>query len=540
MFLKLLASVFGTAGAYTVYWVLTALYSEYTSPFRYLRGPPSKHWFFGNWKELMDDEISGLEERWFQEYGRTSKFHRFFGRTTLHTSDTKAMHHILTNTHIYQKSEASRFSLGRVVGPGILVVEGDVHKQQRKIMNPAFGAPQVRELTEIFVDKSIQLRDIWAAQASKSDNGVGRVEVLSWLSKATLDIIGLAGFNYKIDALGAEAGAAPNELAEAFEALFTAETEFSFLRFLQLRIPILRKIPMKHDQTVVAAQATMMRIGRALLADSKREIYENGTFETGTGRARDLLSLLVRANTSKDLTASQRLSDEDVIAQVPTFLVAGHETTSTAVTWALFALTQNTAAQVRLREELLSVSTDRPTMDELNALPYLDCVVKETLRVHAPVPFTNRMSLREDVLPLAVPVTDTKGRTHETLHIRKGEMLFIPIIALNRDVEIWGPDAMKFVPERWDAPIPGASAIPGIWGHMLTFLGGPRSCIGYRFALVEMKALIFTLVRAFEFELAVPIEEMGQKGTAIVQRPIVLSDRAAGNQLPLLVKPVAR
>ncbi|KAJ6488895.1 cytochrome P450 [Mycena sanguinolenta] len=539
MFLKLVASLLGAAGAYTVYWILQALYNEFTTPFRYLRGPPSKHWFWGNFKEFIEDESSGLEERCFREYGRTIKFHQFFNRTAIHTSDTKAIHHVLTNTHIYQKSEGSRFSLGRIVGPGILVVEDDQHKQQRKIMNPAFGVPQIRELTEIFVDKSIQLRDIWAAQVAKSDIGVVRVEVLSWLSKATLDIIGLAGFNYKINALGAEEGAAPNELAEAFETLFAAESGFSIVRFVQTQFRILRYIPLKRDKIIVAAQATMKRIGRQLLADSKREIAEHGTF-TGTGRARDLLSLLVKSNTAKDLPASQRLSDDDVIAQVPTFLVAGHETTSTAVTWALFALTQKPHVQARLREELFSVLTDRPTMDEFNALPYLDCVVRETLRMHAPVPATSRIALKDDILPLAEPVTDTRGVVHETLRFRKGEMLFIPIVAMNRDVEIWGPDAMEFIPERWEAPIPGASAIPGIWGHMLTFHGGPRSCIGFRFALVEMKAIIFTLIRAFEFELAVPIEEMSQKGNAIVQRPIVITDREAGNQLPLLVKPVAR
>lgn len=66
---------------------------------------------------------------------------------------------------------------------------------------------------------------------------------------------------------------------------------------------------------MIEAQATMMRIGRRLLADSKREIAENGTFETGTGRARDLLSLLVRANSSKEVPVNQRLSDADVIAR---------------------------------------------------------------------------------------------------------------------------------------------------------------------------------------------------------------------------------
>ncbi|KAJ7110658.1 cytochrome P450 [Mycena epipterygia] len=537
MLLKLIASLFGTLGAYALYELFKAIYGELTSPVRNLRGPKSTHWLYGNLKEIMEDEDSGLQERWIQQYGQTMKFYGLFNKSRLITMDTKAVHHFLSNTHIYQKSESSRFSLGRIVGPGILVVEGDVHKQQRKIMNPAFGAPQVRALTSIFVDKSIELRDIWAAQAAK-DGGVARVEILSWLSKATLDIIGLAGFNYRINALGAEADQKPDELAEAFEAVFAAETGFSLIRVVQSRFRALRYIPTKQDKITRDSQATMMRIGGKLLADSKREIAENGTFETGRGR--DLLTLLVRANTSKEIPVSQRLSDKDVLAQVPTFLVAGHETTSTAVTWALFALTQNMAAQTRLREELLTVSTDNPTMDELNALPYLDCVVHETLRVHAPVTGTTRVALRDDVVPLGTPFTDANGTVHETLSIRKGDPIFIPILFLNRDVQIWGPDAMEFKPERWEAATPVSNTIPGVWGHMMTFLGGPRSCIGFRFSLVEMKALIFTLVRGFEFELAVPIADVGKKGTAIVQRPIVLSERAAGNQMPLLVKPVVR
>ncbi|KAJ7698384.1 cytochrome P450 [Mycena rosella] len=530
---NLVASLFGTLGAYALYEILKAVYEELTSPVRSLPGPRSSHWFYGNLKEIFEDEDSGLEEHWLEKYGRTMKFHRFFGQAQLLTTDTKAIHHFLSNNHIYEKSEATRIGLGRVVGPGILVVEGDVHKQQ----NPAFGAPQVRELTSIFVDTSIQLRDIWVAQAAQND-GVARVEVLSWLSKATLDIIGLAGFNYRINALGAESHDVPDPLAEAFDALFTSGTSFSLLRLFQSRVSVLRNIPTKQDKIMHAAQATMLRIGRQLLEESKREIAANGTFNTGRGR--DLLTLLVRANTSKEIPADQRLSDEDVLAQVPTFLVAGHETSSTAVTWALFALTQNMAAQMRLREELLAVSTDTPTMDELNSLPYLECVVKETLRVHAPVTGTSRMAMRDDVVPLGTPVTDIHGTVHESLHIRKGQRILIPIISLNRDSAIWGPDAMEFIPERWEAGTPVSNTIPGVWGHMMTFLGGPRSCIGFRFSLVEIKALLFTLVRALEFELAVPIADMGKKGTAIVQRPIVLSDPAAGNQLPLLVRPVVR
>ncbi|KAJ7796279.1 hypothetical protein B0H14DRAFT_2620115 [Mycena olivaceomarginata] len=130
----------------------------------------------------------------------------------------------LEHAHI-PKSEPSRFSLGKIAGPGILVVDSHMHKQQ----HPAFGAPQVRNLTEVFVDKSIQPRDFWAAQAVKPNGGIAHVEAFLWFSKA-------------------------GRISSDFQ-------------------------PLKCDKTVVKAQVMMLRIGRGLLADSKHKIAENG-FET--------------------------------------------------------------------------------------------------------------------------------------------------------------------------------------------------------------------------------------------------------------------
>ncbi|KAJ7750274.1 cytochrome P450 [Mycena metata] len=544
MFLKLLASLAGSAVLFGLYQILKLVYQVFNSPVRHLPGPKPTHFFFGNFREIWKAENSVMHEQWVQEYGPTIKYQGLFGITRLYTVDPKALNHFLSNTHIYQKGERERKLLARILGPGILIAEGDVHRQQRKIMNPAFGAPQIRELTEVFVKKSIELRDIWASQIPQS--GTARIDVLQWLTKVTLDIIGLAGFNYNFDSLSSTK---QSELAEAFHTVFQSGTALGPIRILQMWLPIFRLIRTKEDRAMERSMAVMRRIGLQLLQDSKNEMVQNGTEK---GRSRDLLSLLVRANTAKDIPASQRLSDEDVLAQVPTFLVAGHETTvcriffnlflrstrsrisSSAVTWALFALTQNVAAQTRLRNELLSVPTDEPTMDELNALSYLDCVVKETMRIHAPVPSSMRTAIQDDIVPLSQSFTDIHGVVHDTLKITKGQTIMIPILAMNRDKAIWGPDAMEFVPERWESDI--KNALPGVWGHMLTFLGGPRACIGYRFSLVEMKALLFTLVRAFEFELAVPVEDMGKK-SAVVQRPLLKSQPEAGNQMPLLIKP---
>jgi len=201
-----------------------------------------------------------------------------------------------------------------------------------------------------------------------------------------------------------------------------------------------------------------------------------------------------------------------------------------------------------------------------------------SLRVHAPVPATIRVAMKDDVIPLNIPFVDKLGRMQYHVKcvcyillltpavfvtcmagysIRKGEIVVIPIIGLNKAKHLWGENALEFMyashnlpipwcvihsyilgysPERWES-IPGAVAsIPGVWGNMMTFLGGSRACIGYRFSLLEMKALLFTLVRAFEFELAVSAEDIGTR-TTIVQRPVILSEPGARGQMPLLVKP---
>ncbi|KAE9397676.1 cytochrome P450 [Gymnopus androsaceus JB14] len=531
--LQVLVSVIGTLSAYGLFLVAQYVYWQLTSPLQTLPGPPNSSFMYGNSREIQDAENSVVHEKWVEEYGSTITYKWFF-ENRLYTLDAKALNHVLMNSYDYQKPEIIRWNLKNILGSGILVQEGDEHKLQRKVMNPAFGASQIRELTEIFVDESLHLRDVWMAQVGTDDKSA-RVDVLSWLSRMTLDVIGRSGFNYRFNALGSTE---PDELNKAFSIIFGTSTRLTLWTMLQSFIPILRVFPTSNESTKKDARQTMDRIGQQLLQESKKHLMATG--EKGNNwRAKDLLSLLVRSNMSKDIAPNQRMSDEDVIAQVPSFIVAGHETTSTATTWALYALTQHKEIQRKLREELLQVPTESPTMDILNSLPYLDAVVRETLRVHAPVPSTGRVAMKNDILPLATPFTDKNGVVHDGIPVRKGESIFIPILAMNRAKSLWGEDAREFNPERWMKPdgIPNSvSSIPGVWGNMMSFLGGPHACIGYRFSLVEMKALLFVLVRAFEFDLAVPKEDIISK-TSIVQRPHLKSEPEKGSQLPLYIKP---
>lgn len=184
----------------------------------------------------------------------------------------------------------------------------------------------------------------------------------------------------------------------------------------------------------------MARIGKELISEKKASALaeagstnEKGHVLRDHVKGKDILSLLVKANMAEDLPEALRLSDDDVMAQVPTFLIAGelklaafpretfrnsrsagHETTSSAVTWALWALAGDQECQIKLRANVLSVSSDTPTMDELNGLTYLDHVVRETMRIHAPVTSTLRIATHDDVIPTDHEWTDRHGVTrHE-------------------------------------------------------------------------------------------------------------------------------
>ncbi|KAJ6566557.1 cytochrome P450 [Mycena capillaripes] len=485
-------------------------------------GPPNPSMFYGNFGIISFAQT----QKWQAQYGPTFRFHGLFSVTQLYTIDTLALHRIVNNSEIYQKAPMVRFNMKQLLGQGLLVTEDEEHTK----LSPAFGLSQIRELTQLFVDKSLELSEVWGRQA-QDDSGWARIDVLAGLKAMTLDVIGLAGFNYQFNSLNEEKP--PSELDGAFKQVFVQSgmRKIRISAMLRARFPLLRAVlPM--SKKLAAARRTMDSIGMQLLDDAKGAI---ATGDKESGR-KDILSLLVQSNMSEEIPESQRLSDDVVVAQLPTFFVAGHETTSTATTWALYALALHPDVQATLRAELQTMGTDAPSLDALNALPYLDKVVREVMRVHSPVLFTNRMAMRDDVIPLGTPYTDTRGVQHDSIIVAKGQMIYVPICALNRDTRIWGEDAAEFKPDRWDAVPDAAGTIPGVWSHLFSFLGGPHNCIGWRFSLAEMKSLLYTLIRTFEFEMAVSPEAIGTGRTA-VQRPCLLDDPDKP-QLPMRVRKV--
>jgi len=283
------------------------LIRQHRTPLRRLPSPPCPSFFMGNLSEMHDMENTGLIGRWERALGRSWVYRGFFGGCRLITTDLQALSYILAHAYDYPKPDFVKDSMAAMaVGyEGLIVVEGEVHKRQRKILTPAFTASHIKSLAPVFFDVAEQLKDVLlnlaqiptststpspnqkrekevaddmhddysqshsnAYSNGKADeNGVGgrgeergpRVDVLSWLSTATLDVIGLAGFGYALNALptpDASSNAhnfpntsdkfsvpqqSSNELANAFSVIFMAPMHFSFFTILQVWFPFLRR-----------------------------------------------------------------------------------------------------------------------------------------------------------------------------------------------------------------------------------------------------------------------------------------------------------
>jgi len=118
--------------------------------------------------------------------------------------------------------------------------------------------------------------------------------------------------------------------------------------------------------------------------------------------------------------------------------------------------------------------------------------------------------------------------------------MFLSWVAMNRDKSTWGEDSFEFKPDRWLHPEQPARSVemPGVYSGMMTFLGGPRHCIGYRFAIMEMKVAIFVLLRQISFALPDQAPEIGKRSKITTKPVIKQPDGAEKSLIPLLLRPI--
>ena len=202
-----------------------------------------------------------------------------------------------------------------------------------------------------------------------------------------------------------------------------------------------------------------------------------------TGR-KDLLHLMMMANDETTVEGVSRLSDEEIVAQSIIFLLAGYETSSNTLSFTLYYLAVNSDVQDKLRTEIkeaIESNVKKPLYDVAQNIEYLDCVVKEALRLCPPAAQMNR-ECAEDY--------DLKNG----IHIPAGTEILIPFYAMHHDPDAW-EDPERFDPERFRGPAKDARHAY----QFLPFGAGPRTCIGMRFALLEIKIALVRLLMKYKF-----------------------------------------
>ncbi|KAJ7499869.1 cytochrome P450 [Mycena latifolia] len=518
-----------------------------------LNGPPRESWLFGFSRQIALSPDSGvLYQDWAAKYGPVYQMPVAFGQSRIILCDPKAVNHFYSmERSVYIKTKVTRDVISNLFGQGLLWAEGESHKRQRKALTPAFSNAAIRRLTSVFYDSAYKLKGYWDASIDNTPDGA-IIDVEHWqvtTPSNSLDSIGIAGFSHDFRSLDGEYSA----VAEAFDSLsFEGGGILANLAFVLLvgtQLSFFANLPTDRNRIMGNLRRTMSVIADGLLEKTRREKKSHVTDETAD---RSVIGLLLKA---EDDDAELHMNETEVMAQMVPILISFFALQTDFPTirmsccwpvrfyfalvlyWALIELAKQPEKQAKLREELVQFGSTDPTWDQLvSALPYLDAVVLETLRLHPPLDVTTREALVDDVIPIGEPITTTSGEVVNSIAVTKGTCVTVSIRCMNRSEVFWGPNAKEFEPERWltlnDDPL-RAKEIQG-HRHLITFLDGPRTCLGKSFALAEFKAALSVLIRNFSFEFPDgPTTEIGTH-RAIIPRPKVVGQPAAN--VPLKVR----
>ncbi|KDQ07701.1 hypothetical protein BOTBODRAFT_166749 [Botryobasidium botryosum FD-172 SS1] len=466
--------------------IIRALNSKYATDIRYIPRPGGGHWLWGHELEPFSKPAGEIYAQWLENYGPLLRIRGAFGHDDiLVVADTGVLAHILTKRpYAYPKSSVFRSLFLRLAGRGLVWAEGEDHRRMRSTLNPVFSASEIKNMYEDVKLCSDRMTLILTKHVS--DNGGDVViQVPEWTTKAALDIIGRVGFGHDFDF-----GRSPE--AKQISTAWMEMLKLNMSRSGEMAPIILRNFPIIDSLPIPAlkSQGTINRIITGLAG----KLFVKETLDPELIKGRDLLSTLLRENRS----GRAAISKDELLGQISTFVIGGHETTAATLNLILQALARNPDIQDKMRRELADFGTE-PTYDDfLTKLSYLDAVVKEGLRMFPAAPSTERIAAEDDILPLRKPIQTPDGRTLTSIHIKRGQVILIPTMSINRDNAVWG-DGWNFRPERWLNPdqLPAPTETTQGWSQTLTFLQGPRMCIGFRLVILELKVILSSLIKTF-------------------------------------------
>ncbi|KAL1841504.1 hypothetical protein VTJ49DRAFT_6995 [Mycothermus thermophilus] len=484
--------------AQTSAWLVWAviLYPKFFSPLIGLPEPATGNsWFMGQWKAIIKFPTGTPMIKWINSIPNDGiiRYLGPFNQERLLITSPKALAEVLTTKNYdFVKPRQLRYSLGRILGIGLLLAEGDEHKMQRKNLMPAFSFRHIKDLYPVFWSKAREgvqamteeVREKATAQQSSDEKDTAVIEASNWASRITLDIIGVAGMGRDFEAIKNPG----NRLTQAYNRVFKPSRQAQILQLLGLIISprLLSWLPLQRNKDLDAAAAMIRAECAGLIQEKKQKLAQKELDDV------DILSVAL---------TSGGFSDSNLIDQLMTFLAAGHETTASALTWAVYLLAKHPEIQSRLRAEIranlppVGTPSDDSTVSsiDIDRLAYLNAVCNEVLRYFPPAPLTLRRA-----------ACDTTLLGHR---VPKGTQIMLVPWAINKSVHMWGEDAHKFNPDRWmpkegDDKEKRANSGGATSNYaFLTFLHGPRSCIGQAFAKAEFACLLAAWVGRFSMEL---------------------------------------
>jgi cytochrome P450 len=363
---------------------------------------------------------------------------------------------MLDNLSNYPKSEIMRRMLRPAIGESLFNADGAEWKWQRQAVAPVFTHRNVVALAPAMTATAERA-------AARLAAAKGRAAVVSVMLTATFDVIcdvALSGREHFDSAT----------FAKAITQYFQTAGRASLLDFLGLP----DWFPRPGELLAGSSVKTMHGMVAAAIEARRRE---------GVGTADDLLDHMLAA---EDPETGHRMNAQDLIRNMQFFIVAGHETTALAISWAIYLLAHMPDYQERARAEAQGQLQGRAAQaQDMTAMPFIKQVLEEAMRLYPPVGLLARTVLQKDELC---------GRT-----MRPGDTVFLPIWALHRH-HMWWERPDEFDPDRFD---PGKGPKRDKYQY-LPFGAGPRVCVGADFAMMQAQIILATFLARFKVRPSLP------------------------------------
>ncbi|EEB93186.1 hypothetical protein MPER_08198, partial [Moniliophthora perniciosa FA553] len=250
------------------------------------------------------------------------------------------------------------------------------------------------------------------------------IDTTKWFPDMALDALGESVFEYDFGALESH----NNQLADMVSDLFGDSAR-----------PTLANISTAPSATIFL-----------LLSGEAKKLYER-KMQGETSQENDLLGVISRA-LQESSNPEKHMSGEEALSQMATIILAGHETSGNTLTWLFYELARHPADQERLLNEITHAKNENGDQDftanDFESMPFLNAVIKETLRLHPIINNLVRVADIDDVIPLAYPVVSSSGEILGEIPVVKGQRIMSSIIGYNNLKEVWGDDAEDWNPER--------------------------------------------------------------------------------------------